>query len=304
MAGLTDSERLSKYEFYFKIVTKSMKPRSNPFVRTALAAFSLAFGAISAHAASVTWAGASGADWNTGTNWSTSAKPANADIAVFNLTGITSVTNATANQTVTGINFDTAIASTGAFTLGTTGGNKLTLQSGGSTQILSTLTGTGKTITVNAPLVLAGTSYTFSNANTTASNTLNFGGPITSTSGTTVLTLGGPNTGNNTISGTISNGPSGTMGVINNGNGSWVLSGANTYTGDTAINAGTLIGIGANAFGSTSVIRIAAGKTLSLRGDATTAFQRADTSALYTLSANNTGSLTWTRRPVTPPPRP
>jgi autotransporter-associated beta strand protein len=271
-----------------------MKPRSNPFVRTAtaLAAFSLAFGAITAHAATVTWNGASGEDWDTGTNWSTSAKPANADIAVFNLTGITSVTNATANQTVTGINFDTAIASTGAFTLGTTGGNKLTLQSGGSTQILSTLTGTGKTITVNAPLVLAGTSYTFANHSPAANNnTLNFGGPITSTSGTTVLAIGGPNTGNNTISGIISNGPSGTMGVTNNGNGTWVLSGANTYTGDTAITAGTLIGIGANAFGSTSVIRIAAGKTLSLRGDATTAFQRADTSALYTLSNNNTGSF-------------
>jgi hypothetical protein len=121
MAGLTDYERRSNYEFYFKIDTKSMKPRSNPFVRTALAAFSLAFTAMTAHAAFVTWAGVSGGDWNTGTNWSTTpAKPANADTAVFNLTGITSVTNATADQIITGITFDTAIASTGAFTLGTT----------------------------------------------------------------------------------------------------------------------------------------------------------------------------------------
>jgi autotransporter-associated beta strand protein len=69
-----------------------------------------------------------------------------------------------------------------------------------------------------------------------------------------------------------------------------VSNNTNNYTGETAINAGTLAGIGANAFGSTSVIRIAALNTLSLRGDATTAFQRADTSAPYTLSTNNTGS--------------
>ena len=220
-----------------------MKSRSNPFLGgAALAAACLAVPIMpSAHAATVTWSGASGADWDTGSNWSGSAKPATADTALFNLTGITSVTNATADQTITGINFDTNIASTGAFTLGTTGGNKLTLQHGGTIQILSSLTGTGKTITVNAPLVLAGSSYNFTNANTDASNTLNFGGAITSTSGTTVLTLNGANTGDNTVSGNITNGGAGTMGVTKSGSGTWILSGtANTYGGTTTVSAGTL----------------------------------------------------------------
>lgn len=223
-----------------------LSPCPHFYCCVALAGTSLALAAIPAYAATVAWNGASGADWDTGTNWTGLAKPATADTALFNLTGITSVTNATADQTVTGISFDTAIASTGAFTLGTTVGNKLILQNGGTIQILSSLTGTGKTVTVNAPLVLAGTSYSFSNANTDASNTLNFGGGITSTSGTTILTLNGANTGNNAISGNITNGPSGTMGVSKSGAGTWILSGAaNTYSGNTAISAGTLTVSGA-----------------------------------------------------------
>jgi autotransporter-associated beta strand protein len=216
-----------------------MKSRSNPFLRTAaLAAFSLTLSAIPADAATVTWSGVTGADWDAGANWSGSAKPATADTALFNLTGTTSVANAVADQTVTGITFDTAIASSGAFTLGTTGGKKLTLQDTGTIQILSSLTGTGKTITVNAPLVLAGTSYSFVNDNTTTSNTLKFGGAITSTSGIAILTLGGANKGTNTISGSISNGASGTMGVAKTGDGAWTFSGAdsNTYTGTTTLS--------------------------------------------------------------------
>jgi autotransporter-associated beta strand protein len=66
------------------------------------------------------------------------------------------------------------------------------------------------------------------------------------------LTLSGSNTGNNAISGVIQNNiVSGTgtgtarIGLIKNGVGTWILSGNNTYTGATTINAGTLqIGAG------------------------------------------------------------
>ena len=268
-----------------------MKSRSNPFLRAAaLAAFSLTLSAIPAHAATVTWSGTTGLDWDAGANWSGSAKPATADTALFNLTGITSVANAVADQTVTGITFDTNIASTNAFTLGTTGGKKLTLQDTGTIQVLSTLTGTGKTITVNAPLVLAGTSYNFVSESTTASNTLKFGGAITSTSGTTILTLGGTNKGANTISGAISNGASGTLGVTKTGNGVWVLSGTNTYTGGTTVSIGALTFLNTNAKPSSGTHAFAAGTTLGL-GVATSGSYFTSTDIDNAFSGTMTGNL-------------
>jgi autotransporter-associated beta strand protein len=210
--------------------------------------------ASTAHAATVTWTGTTGGDWDTGANWSGSAKPLTADLALFN-TALASVTNAVADQTVRQISFDTnAGTASGNFTLGTTGGNNLTLNSGFATQvgtqILSTLTGTGKTISINAPIVLTPASpttagaYTFANNSTSATNTLNFGGAISSglTSNTTTLTLLGANKGTNTISGAITNGSATTFGVTKGlgGAGTWILSGANTYNGGTAIQNGIL----------------------------------------------------------------
>lgn len=56
------------------------------------------------------------------------------------------------------------------------------------------------------------------------------------------LTLGGTNTGANTISGAIvnNNNTSAKVGLIKADAGKWVLSGANTYTEATTVNAGTL----------------------------------------------------------------
>jgi autotransporter-associated beta strand protein len=203
--------------------------------------------ASTAHAATVTWTGTTGGDWDTGANWSGSAKPLTADLALFN-TALASVTNALADQTVQQISFDTnAGTANGTFTLGTTGGNNLTLNSQFTTQLgiqmLSTLTGTGKTINVNAPISLASATYIVANNSADSSNTLNFGGAIsTSTSGTVTLTLAGANKGTNTISGAISNGSATTFGVTKGlgGAGTWILSGANTYNGSTAINNGIL----------------------------------------------------------------
>ena len=201
------------------------------------------------YAATVTWTGATGSDWNTVSNWSTTTtKPATADTALFNTT-LGSVANATADQTVTSISFDTnAGTASGTFTLGTTGGNKITLSNSGTIQILSTLSGTGKTITVNSPIVLtpaSGTTaggYTFSNNNVDSTNTLNFGGTISSgtTTNTETLTLSGANTGNNTISGAITNGLATTFALTKSGAGKWILTGANNYTGATNLNLGTL----------------------------------------------------------------
>jgi fibronectin-binding autotransporter adhesin len=56
------------------------------------------------------------------------------------------------------------------------------------------------------------------------------------------LTLGGANTGANEIQGVIANGLTGTMAtnLTKTGVGTWMLSGANTYTGTTTLNGGKL----------------------------------------------------------------
>jgi len=225
-------------------IASRLKPLSLLPAATALLA--LPFG-YSARAATVSWTGASGGDWNTSGNWS--SVPGASDTALFNTT-LASVVNASADQSVGSISFDTnAGTASGSFTVGTTGGNKLILGNAGTVQILSSLAGTGENITVNAPLVLTPASsttagsYTFSNNSGDSTNTLNFGGAITSatTSNTETLTLSGSNTGNNTISGAINNGQAGTFALTKSGLGTWVLTGSNSYTGQTQVQGGTLV---------------------------------------------------------------
>jgi fibronectin-binding autotransporter adhesin len=55
------------------------------------------------------------------------------------------------------------------------------------------------------------------------------------------IALGGTNTGANTLAGSIGNAGAGVTTLAKNDGGAWVLTGANTYTGLTNINAGTLI---------------------------------------------------------------
>ncbi len=63
---------------------------------------------------------------------------------------------------------------------------------------------------------------------------------------------------------------------------------ANDYTGATNVNGGTLVGIGANAFGSTTGIAVLG--TLSLRGDTSTGFVKASDSAAYSVTTAASGA--------------
>jgi autotransporter-associated beta strand protein len=120
--------------------------------------------------------------------------------------------------------------------------------------------------------------------------------------GTGTTTLGGMTSGSNrsitvsantlTLGGTIAEAVA-TLGINKKGAGTLLLSGTgSTYTGATIVTAGTLAGIGANAFGSTSGISIAAASTatLSLRGDSSTNFVKTSDSSLYSVTTTANGA--------------
>jgi fibronectin-binding autotransporter adhesin len=92
------------------------------------------------------------------------------------------------------------------------------------------------------------------------------------TNATHTIALGGTNTGNNTMGGTISDDGTGQTILAKNDSGTWVLTGNNTYTGNTVVNDGTLVvgngGTNGNA-GSGNVIVANAASTLAVdRSDA------------------------------------
>ena len=106
--------------------------------------------------------------------------------------------------------------------------------------------GTGAAAAANLStraIELSGTTNgaTINNNNTTAANTLSIGGGLLVTGvGNKTLTLAGANTGNNSFSGIIADGPGSVISLAKSGAGTWVLGSNNTYTGQTTVSAGTL----------------------------------------------------------------
>ncbi len=104
------------------------------------------------------------------------------------------------------------------------------------------------------------------------------------------LTLGGANTDANEIQGIIAdNSASGTIGVTKEDAGTWVLSGANTYTGDTTVNAG-MLAVDGDSIADTGKLVIAGG-LVNLTGAETvdTLFFGAVQQAAGTYSADGAG---------------
>lgn len=225
------------------------------------------------HAADATWTGATGTQaWATGTNWNPTTAPGatdsivNPDTATFNSNVAGTVITIDPNRNLRSITF--AATATGAITLGSEGaglGNALLLSSGG---VFSTTLGNTSAITVNAPLIVqpasattAG-SYTFSNNNVSSSvtndpntNKIFINGGISggTTTGAITLNFGGTtgnrssDTSGNEVNGVISNGGAAqgvsvNVSTVNNQNGVWKLTNANSsYTGTTTVIQGTLI---------------------------------------------------------------
>src|SRR4051812_35432032 len=132
-------------------------------------------------AASATWTGSAGDGlWQTPTNWDNGVPGAigtttNADVATFS--GSPAVDNVTvtldANRNVAGITLNNNPGSTSSWVVGgagPNGGNPLILTNGGMIQLANITPTIPFTDNVNAPLILAGPSYTFTNNATDLSN--------------------------------------------------------------------------------------------------------------------------------------
>mgnify|MGYP000004327431 CR=1 FL=1 len=83
--------------------------------------------------------------------------------------------------------------------------------------------------------------------------------------GTRTMTLTGTNTDSNSIAGVLANPATGggNLALTKSGVGTWVLGGANTYTGNTTVNAGTLNIVNASGLSGTPSVTIGTGGTLN-----------------------------------------
>ncbi|MBN8458236.1 MAG: autotransporter-associated beta strand repeat-containing protein [Verrucomicrobia bacterium] len=103
------------------------------------------------------------------------------------------------------------------------------------------------------------------NGNTTLysdSGTLTLNTPLVTANATNrALTLAGP--GNGVINGVIANGSTANLPVTKSGTGTWTINGAQTYSGATTVNGGTL-SLGQAALNDSAAVVIASGATLHL----------------------------------------
>jgi fibronectin-binding autotransporter adhesin len=222
------------------------------------------------HGADVFWDRGSATNaWGTGGNWSPTdvaaaaggAVPAAADVAVFNISALTSnqTIDLGADRTIAGLRFVSSgtslIQAGGTNRLLTIGASGIVKSGAGAVTI-----GSG-TANQNVGIRLSADQTWQSNNNSSAlviNNTL-----TASSAANRILTLGGSSTATNQINAVISNNGAGVFSLVKSGASLWVLNAANTFSGGTTLSAGTLrvlnnsgLGTGTLTFGSGSTGRL------------------------------------------------
>jgi autotransporter-associated beta strand protein len=150
------------------------------------------------------------------------------------------------------------------------GSNTIQVNNGSTITVPVVITGTGSlTLSANnglgGVLILAGNN-TYSGATTITGGTLNVTGTLGNGNYAGNISNSGILNVNSSIDQTLSGIISGTGTLIKQGSGTVTLSNSNTYSGDTTINAGTIIITNNNGLGSTvGSTTIAAGATLDLQ---------------------------------------
>ncbi|MCF7786516.1 MAG: autotransporter-associated beta strand repeat-containing protein [Prosthecobacter sp.] len=204
-------------------------------------------------AATGTWSSAGSTAWSTDATGSTAlgtVTTANTDdlfiaAGTNGTTGTITVSGAVLTNSIT---FDDPVAVT------ISGGTSITLGGGGGTGTGIFQTANGANVTSTSVILGASsTAFAFSNSSTSL---LTIGAVTGSaTSGTQTITVGSTSSGGITLNDIIDNGAAGgvvALLVKSTGSGVVTLAGANTYTGTTTINAGTLDLGGGTANGSIS----------------------------------------------------
>ncbi|XHR28895.1 MAG: beta strand repeat-containing protein [Chthoniobacteraceae bacterium] len=254
------------------------------------------------HAVSATWNGNTSGSWATTGNW-TSVIPgsataaASSDIATFNTNSANTSITVDTTRYIGGLLFDTGA---GAYTFG---GGTLYINCGSGSGITATGIVINSGVTANQTFNnnIAGYrssagagGYGFTNNSASALLTIN--GNITGLStGATALTLAG--SGSSIITGIISNGSGGALGITKSNLGTWTLSGANTFSGTTSITSGTLVldytatTAPTSNIGGTNTLAIGSGtastSTLQINGKADTANTQSYSSLVATAGASH-----------------
>ena len=221
-----------------------------------------------------TWDGGAGnGNWNAAANWSSSQVPPNWQTVHFAGNNQLNVDTNT-NQSVSGIVFD---ENAGSFTI-----SNNTINLAGNIEIDSP-----NDQTINCNINLVTNSVIAADAARLA-----LGGLITFGGNSKFLAISGANSTD--ITGNIS----GNGSLLKRGAGTLTLSGANTYDGETLINAGNLILQGGAALKDSGIVKLAAsGATLHIAGSETIgSLQGGGATAIHsgqTLTIAETGNATY-----------
>lgn len=150
--------------------------------------------------------------------------------------------------------------------------------------------GATNSFSAGAALTVSGTGVVRLNGSNNIVASLTGDGTVQNNHASTAATLSVGDATNTSFTGVLQNGAGGTLGLTKNGAGSLTLSGANTHTGATTVNAGNLVFGTATTLTANNPVTLAGTGTLDINGFSVTT--GAITSAVATSTITNSSTST------------